>query len=211
VDARENLTVVRSSGEHLRSLIDDILDLSALESGELKLSFEPLDVLPVASQVVREAQITARRKGLTVELSGAPAMAWADARRVRQIIGNLLGNAVKFTEFGNVWVRIEPRDGGAAITVADTGPGIAPEDRDAIFEEFFQTKDAGSHRLGTGLGLAITRRLVQMHGGFIDLKSEIGRGSAFTVVLPSSKPQKPVRKSFYDETPQPPDLAERPL
>ena len=208
-DARENLTVVRSSGEHLRALIDDILDLSALESGELKLHSEPMDVYPVAGEVVREARVTAAPKGLAVELQGSPALAWADARRVRQIIGNLLGNAVKFTEHGKVWVRIEPRDGGAAITVGDTGPGIAPEDREAIFEEFFQTKEAGRHRLGTGLGLAITRRLVQMHGGFIDLKSELGKGSAFTVVLPSTKPQKPVRRSFYDETPAPPGLEEK--
>jgi signal transduction histidine kinase len=200
-DARENLTVVRSSGEHLRALIDDILDLSALESGELKLNSEPIDVLPVASEVVREARVTAARKGLTVELGGAPALAFADARRVRQIIGNLLGNAVKFTERGRVWVRIEPREGGAAITVADTGPGIAPEDRDAIFEEFFQTKESGRSRVGTGLGLAITRRLVQMHGGFIDLKSELGKGSSFTVVLPSVRPQQPSRRSFTDETP----------
>jgi signal transduction histidine kinase len=208
-DARENLTVVRSSGEHLRSLIDDILDLSALESGELKLHSETINIYPVAGEVVREARVTAAGKGLGVELFGSPALAWADARRVRQIVGNLLGNAIKFTEHGKVWVRVEPRDGGAAITVGDTGPGIAPQDRESIFEEFFQTKEAGGHRLGTGLGLAITRRLVQMHGGFIDLKSELGKGSAFTVVLPSSRPEKPVRRSFYDEASHAPGLEEK--
>ncbi len=202
-DARENLSVVRSSGEHLRALIDDILDLSALESGELKLHPELLNVLPIAAEVVREAQVTAAGKGLVVELSGNPVFAYADARRVRQIIGNVVGNAVKFTEHGGVRVHIEPRDGAAAIIVSDSGPGIKPEDREAIFEEYFQSKEARSGRVGTGLGLAITRRLVQMHRGFIDLYTEVGTGSTFSIVLPSSPPAKSVRQSLIDETPHP--------
>ncbi|HEV8247937.1 MAG TPA: HAMP domain-containing sensor histidine kinase [Polyangiaceae bacterium] len=209
-DARENLDVVRSSGEHLRALIDDILDLSALESGELKLHAEMVDIFAIAAEVVREAQVSAANKGLSVELSGRSALAHADARRVRQILGNLVGNAVKFTERGLVLVTIDPRDGGAAIVVRDTGPGIAPEDREAIFEEYFQSKDARRHRVGTGLGLAITNRLVQMHRGFIDLTSELGKGSTFTIVLPSSPPPaSDVRKSFYDEAPPPPVAEEK--
>jgi signal transduction histidine kinase len=190
-DARENLLVVRSSGGHLRALIDDILDLSALESGELRLHCRVMDVQPIAAEVVREAEITATAKPVTVSLIATPATAYADPRRVRQIIGNILGNAIKFTEKGSVTVRVDPRDGGVAISVTDTGPGIAPEEREAIFQEYWQSRDAQQRRVGTGLGLAITRRLVQMHRGFIDLKSELGKGSTFTIVLPSRPPPAP--------------------
>lgn len=204
-DARENLSVVRGSGEHLRALIDDILDLSALESGELQLSLRSVDVYPIAQEVVREAGVGASAKGLTLELLGNPAVAYADARRVRQIIGNVVGNAVKFTTKGGVSVSVEPRDGGVSIIISDTGPGIAPKDHEAIFREFFQTGDAHRQRVGTGLGLAITRRLVQMHRGFIDLRSQLGRGSVFTIVLPAQTPAKP-RSS--DEPP--PAVQQRP-
>jgi signal transduction histidine kinase len=190
-DARESLSVIRGSGEHLRALIDDILDLSALESGELRLSSRSVDVLPIAQEVVREAGIAARDKGLTLELLGKPAIAYADPRRVRQIIGNVVGNAIKFTSRGGVTVRVDPRDGGVSIAIADTGPGIAPKDHEAIFREFFQTGDVRRQRVGTGLGLAITRRLVQMHRGFIDLRSQLGRGSLFTIVLPVQPPPEP--------------------
>jgi signal transduction histidine kinase len=190
-DARESLEVIRSSGEHLRALIDDILDLSALESGELRLSSRSVDVYPIAQEVVREAGIAASSKGLTLELSGKPAVAFADPRRVRQIIGNVVNNAVKFTSQGSVTVRVDPRDGGVSIAISDTGPGIASKDHEAIFREFFQAGDVRRQRVGTGLGLAITRRLVQMHRGFIDLRSQLGRGSLFTIVLPSQPPPEP--------------------
>jgi signal transduction histidine kinase len=206
VEARENLRVVRSSGDHLRALIGDILDLSALESGELRLECRLVDVHPIAAEVVREAQVTAAAKALQLSLSGKPANAYADPRRVRQIVGNILGNAIKFTEKGSVTVRVDPRDGGVAVSVSDTGPGIAPEDQEAIFEEYWQSRAAEQRRLGTGLGLAITRRLVQMHRGFIDLRSTLGRGSTFTIVLPSrppppppSRPQPPPRQPLGSE------------
>ncbi|MGC4089112.1 MAG: HAMP domain-containing sensor histidine kinase [Polyangiaceae bacterium] len=201
-EATENLTIVRTSGGHLGALINDILDLSALESGELRLECRVIDVLPVAAEVVREAEVTAQAKGISLELVGKPATAYADSRRVRQIIGNIVGNAVKFTERGSVRVRVDPRDGGVAVSIADTGPGIAPEEREAIYQEYFQSLDAERRRVGTGLGLAITRRLVQMHRGFIDLRSELGKGSVFTVVLPARPPPKPPKPP--PETPRPP-------
>jgi signal transduction histidine kinase len=204
-DARENLSVIRGSGAHLRALIDDILDLSALESGELRLSSRPVDVYPIAQEVVREAGLAAGNKGLTLELFGKPAFAFADPRRVRQVIGNVVGNAIKFTSKGGVTVRVDPRDGGVSISIADTGPGIAPSDHEAIFREYFQTGEARRQRVGTGLGLAISRRLVQMHRGFIDLRSQLGKGSLFTIVLPSQAPpeQKP-------SDPAPPPVKSRP-
>ena len=197
-DAQENLSVVRNSGQHLRALIDDILDLSALESGELRLTCKMIDVLSIGQEVVREVRIAAEAKKLEVSVVGNRAMAYADARRVRQIIGNIVGNAVKFTSKGSVTLRIEPRDGGVSIAVTDTGPGIAREDHEAIFQEYWQAGEVKRQRVGTGLGLAITRRLVQMHRGFIDLRSQIGRGSTFTIVLPSQPPL------VVDRPPEPP-------
>jgi signal transduction histidine kinase len=187
-DAQENLSVVRNSGQHLRALIDDILDLSALESGELRLNCKMIDVLSIGQEVIREARIAAEAKNLEVSVIGNRAMAFADARRVRQIIGNIVGNAVKFTSKGGVMLRIDPRDGGVTIAVSDSGPGIAREDHEAIFQEYWQSGEVKRQRVGTGLGLAITRRLVTMHRGFIDLKSQLGKGSTFTVVLPSRPP-----------------------
>ena len=187
-DAQENLSVVRNSGQHLRALIDDILDLSALESGELRLNCKMIDVLSIGQEVVRELRIAAEAKSLDISVDGKRAMAYADARRVRQIIGNIVGNAVKFTSRGGVLLRIDPRDGGVTIAVTDSGPGIAREDHEAIFQEYWQAGDVKRQRVGTGLGLAITRRLVQMHRGFIDLKSQLGKGSTFTIVLPSRPP-----------------------
>lgn len=183
-EARENLLVVRGSGEHLRALIDDILDLSALESGELRLSFGDVDVYRIASDVVREAQVGAAAKGLAISLVGSPVRALADERRVRQIVGNIVGNAVKYTEQGRVDVRVAPEGLFFVVEVKDTGPGIAPEDHEAIFQEYFQSREARTRRIGTGLGLAIARRLVAMHGGRIELESQLGRGSLFRVVLP---------------------------
>jgi signal transduction histidine kinase len=187
-DAQENLSVVRNSGQHLRALIDDILDLSALESGELRLNCKMIDVLSIGQEVIREARIAAEAKKLEISVVGNRAMAFADARRVRQIIGNIVGNAVKFTSKGGVMLRIDPRDGGVTIAISDSGPGIAREDHEAIFQEYWQAGDVKRQRVGTGLGLAITRRLVTMHRGFIDLKSQLGKGSTFTIVLPSRPP-----------------------
>src|SRR5690606_4503478 len=113
------------------------------------------------------------------------AIAWSDPIRVRQIIGNLVSNAVKFTQRGYVEVRVG-RDGEEAmITVEDTGPGIARGDQGAIFEDFSQVGDLKARGAGTGLGLAITRRLVRMHGGRVSLESQIGKGAKFTIWLPS--------------------------
>jgi signal transduction histidine kinase len=185
-DARENLEIVRTSGRHLASLIDDILDLSALESGQLRLTRAHVDVFAIAESVVREAQVTAQAKGLEVRLAGKIATAWADPRRVRQMLSNVIGNAVKFTSTGFVDVTVLSEDPTTtAIRVADTGPGIAPDEQTAIFEEYRQSGEERVRRAGTGLGLAITRRLVNMHGGRITLASNVGKGSVFAIFLPA--------------------------
>jgi signal transduction histidine kinase len=187
-EARDNLTVLRRSADHLRALIDDILDLSALESGELRLEIAPVDVFSVAAEIAREARVTAQGKELTVTLAGRSSTAWADPRRVRQILGNLVGNAVKFTRAGHVDLAVDLEGDDVVMSVADTGPGIPPEQQAAIFEEYWQAPSSKQARVGAGLGLAITRRLVRMHGGKIELESEIGKGSKFTVRLPINPP-----------------------
>lgn len=188
-DARENLEVVRGSGQHLRELIDDILELSALESGELELSCQEVEVLPIAEDAVREARINAQDKPLEVRLEGASVSAFGDARRIRQILANVVGNAVKFTSEGCVTVDVAAEsERWVRIRVSDTGPGIAPEDQAGIFDEYRQAGDLAARRAGSGLGLAITRRLVQMHHGTIDLESELGQGSVFRIWLPRRAP-----------------------
>jgi signal transduction histidine kinase len=193
-DAKEALTIVRTSGGHLRALIDDVLDLSALESGELRLNVSRADLFEIAKQVVRELRITAETKGLELVLAGLPSVAYVDEHRVRQIIGNVIGNAVKYTEVGKVAVNVYAVDDEVSVRVQDTGPGIAEADHEAIFQEYWQSSDARTRRAGTGLGLAITRRLVEMHGGRIELESRLGRGSIFRIVLPTEPPKDALRR-----------------
>jgi signal transduction histidine kinase len=186
---REELGIVRTSASHLRSLIDDILELSALESGGLRLARETVDVYAIAEQVIREQAPIAAAKNLKLEQSGERgAFVDADPRRLRQILGNILGNAVKFTARGSVRVVVNSEPDAVAIHIIDSGPGIAEAELAAIFEEYAQAGDAAANRKGTGLGLAITRRLVQMHGGEIELESTLGRGSRFTVRLKTARP-----------------------
>ncbi len=183
-EARENLEVVRQSSDHLLGLINDILDLSAMESGELSLTVSDCDLWEVARGVVAEARGAAMHRPLVVRLTGSPALVLADERRVRQILSNLVSNAVKFTREGSVVVEVRASERGAEVSVTDTGPGIPEEMQAAIFEEFQQAGDAHARRAGTGLGLAIARRLAHMHGGRVELESQVGRGSRFTVSLP---------------------------
>jgi signal transduction histidine kinase len=183
-EAREALSIVRTSGGHLRALIGDVLDLSALESGELRLNVIQVDVYAIATEVVRELRVTAEAKGLDLVLSGASTTIHADEHRVRQIVSNVIGNAVKYTEAGHVFVRVDTLPEEVSIRVTDTGPGIAESEHEEIFKEYWQSSDARQRRAGTGLGLAITKRLVEMHGGRIELTSALGRGSTFRIVLP---------------------------
>jgi signal transduction histidine kinase len=178
----------------LRALIDDVLDLSALESGELRLNVVRIDLLAIATDVVRELRVTAEAKGLELVLAGLHAVAFADEHRVRQIVSNVIGNAVKYTEVGKVAVSVYTDGDEVCVRVADTGPGIAPEDHEAIFQEYWQTSEARRRRVGTGLGLAITRRLVEMHGGRVELTSDLGRGSTFRIILPMEPPKESVRR-----------------
>ena len=184
-DARESLAVVKKSGEHLKTLIDDVLDLSALETGQLHLKRRAVDARELCEEVVREARAMVRDKPVGLSVGGqARLFAYADARRLRQVLTNLVTNAVKATAEGAVSVRVESRGPFVAMTVEDTGKGIPPEEQAAIFQAYRQAGDVRSRRGGTGLGLSIAQRLVDMHGGTIEVESQVGRGSRFTVCLP---------------------------
>lgn len=185
-EAREEVAIIKQSGLHLLGLINDILELSAIASGQLRLARTEVDLAPIVEEVVKEA--TGLRGDKPVELRierlSDSCVAYADGRRVRQILGNLVGNAVKFTPRGEVVVQLSADPYYTTIRVRDTGPGIKPEEREAIFDEYRQGGDRRARRRGTGLGLAIARRLALMHGGSIRLESELGSGSTFVLKLP---------------------------
>jgi signal transduction histidine kinase len=183
--AREEVEQIRGSGAHLLALINDILELSALESGQLRLSRGRVDLTALANEVVREARGLVGEKPLTVRVeAAAPVVARVDQRRIRQVLGNLVNNAIKFTQRGEVVVRVAREGGLATLSVSDTGPGISPQERAVIFQEYKQTRAERQRRRGTGLGLAIARRLVLLHHGSITVESELGRGSTFKVLVP---------------------------
>ncbi|MGP1674437.1 MAG: response regulator, partial [Candidatus Limnocylindrales bacterium] len=183
---REWVEHIRSGGDHLLSLINDVLDLSRIEAGRLDLVKERVDLGRAITASVGGMRPLADRKGQHIEISGDPSLAVeVDPGRLRQILYNLLSNAIKYTpEGGRIWVTTEQADGEARIAVRDNGVGIAQDDRDRVFEEFSQVGDTAQRVEGTGLGLSLTRRLVEAHGGRIDLVSELGAGSTFTVVFP---------------------------
>ncbi|MGH8634874.1 MAG: GAF domain-containing sensor histidine kinase, partial [Burkholderiales bacterium] len=188
----EYLRDIHSSGQHLLSLINDILDLSKIEAGRMELEVSEFN-LPAALQnaltLVRER---AQTHGIALKLHVDKKLAGirADERKFKQIVLNLLSNAVKFTPDGGR-VDVDARRNGEAVEVSvkDTGVGIAKEDQEAVFEEFRQVgRDYTIKQEGTGLGLTLTRRFVELHGGKIWVKSVPGKGSTFTFTLPLSRP-----------------------
>ena len=183
----EYLSDILESGRHLLSLINDILDLSKIEAGRMELEAAEFD-LPGAIEntliLVRErAQRREIRLGRT--LDERLGKIHADERKVKQVLLNLLSNALKFTpEGGRIEVKAALHDGVAEISVTDTGVGIAPQDQEAVFEEFRQVGTASKKSEGTGLGLAISRKFVELHGGRMWVESEVGKGSKFVFTLP---------------------------
>jgi signal transduction histidine kinase len=179
---------ILSSGRHLLSLINDILDLSKVEAGRMELELSRFDLPAAISSAVILVRERATRHGLALEASVDDRLGSfvGDERKIRQVLLNLLSNAVKFTpEGGRIAVRAVPADGAVEVSVSDTGIGIAPEDQEAIFQEFRQVgTDYARKREGTGLGLALARRFVDLHGGRIWVKSRPGEGSTFTLTLP---------------------------
>ena len=184
----EYLDDIVSSGNHLLSLINDVLDLSKVEAGQVELVVHPFSLREALERGVVIVRERATEDGVRVAFAADPEVdvVEGDERRIKQVIFNLLSNAVKFTPAGGeIDVSATRVNGEVRVSVADTGPGIAPEDRDRIFEEFQQSETGVGQREGTGLGLALSKRFVELHGGRIWLESELGRGSTFTFALPS--------------------------
>ena len=184
----EYLDDIISSGGHLLSLINDVLDLSKVEAGQVELEVHPFSLREALERGVVMVRERATEDGVRVAFAADPEVDVVDGdeRRIKQVIFNLLSNAVKFTPAGGeVDVSATRLNGEVRVSVADTGPGIPPEDRDRIFEEFQQSETGVGQREGTGLGLALSKRFVELHGGRIWLESELGRGSTFTFALPT--------------------------
>jgi signal transduction histidine kinase len=186
----EYLDDILSSGNHLLSLINDVLDLSKVEAGQVELevgAFSLREALERGVVMVRE-RATLNGVQLALELAPDVDAVRGDERRVRQVVFNILSNAVKFTPSGgSVTVASARVNGGVQVSVTDTGPGIAVGDQERIFEEFQQTSVGVEQREGTGLGLALSKRLVELHGGRIWVESEPGHGSRFVFTLPSQE------------------------
>jgi len=184
----EYLDDISSSGNHLLSLINDVLDLSKVEAGQIELEMHPFSLREALERGVVMVRERATEDGVRVAFDADPEVDVVDGdeRRIKQVIFNLLSNAVKFTPAGGeVDVSATRANGEVRVSVADTGPGVAPEDRDRIFEEFQQSETGVGLREGTGLGLALSKRFVELHGGRIWVESEVGHGSTFTFALPA--------------------------
>jgi signal transduction histidine kinase len=179
---------IHESSLHLLSLVNDLLDVTTLEAERVKLAPTTFDVATALEAVAGSMRPLAQKQGLTLETHVAPAVGtvYADERRFRQVLFNLVSNAVKFTpEGGRVEMNADVHDGALEVVVADTGVGIPPDDQRRIFEPFEQSDSAGSRQQeGTGLGLALSRRLVELQGGRIWLESTPGEGSRFHFTLP---------------------------
>jgi len=185
----EYLKDIYSSGQHLLSLINDILDLSKIEAGRMELEVTDFDLPSALDNALILVRERASRRGIKLGriIDDRVGMIRGDERKVKQVLLNLLSNALKFTpEGGRIDVRATVNGGMAEISVADTGVGIAPEDQEAIFEEFRQVGTADKKVEGTGLGLALSRKFIELHGGRIWVKSQAGEGSTFSFTLPAS-------------------------
>jgi signal transduction histidine kinase len=185
----EYLKDIYASGQHLLSLINDILDLSKIEAGRMELAAAPFHLPGALENAVTLIRERAGRHGISLHLDIDPGLGevLADERKVKQVLLNLLSNAVKFTpDGGRISLRAVRTDDMVEIAVTDTGIGIAPEDQAAIFEEFRQVgSDETRKQEGTGLGLALAQKFVELHGGRIRVMSEVGVGSTFTFTIPS--------------------------
>jgi signal transduction histidine kinase len=189
--AREAVTTIQQSGQHMHALIDGLLDLARIEAGRLRLDPAPLPFPEFLSELARMVQPQAEGKGLSFRLETqgrVPAWVQADAKRLRQILINLLANAVRFTDRGSIVFRVNCRHEVVRFEVEDTGIGIAPQDQERIFQPF-ERGSAGrrTSESGTGLGLTITHLLTELMGGDLSLRSAVGQGSTFSVRLKAMK------------------------
>ena len=184
---REVLDRVQSNGRHLLGLINDVLDLSKIEAGQFELSIADYSMQEVVQTVAAATESLAAEKQLKVKVMMSDDLppGEGDERRITQVLLNIVGNAIKFTEVGQVTVQAAAANGSFEVSVTDTGPGIGAEDRERIFDAFQQVDSSITRQKGgTGLGLSISKKIVELHGGRIWVESELGRGSVFRFTLP---------------------------
>jgi signal transduction histidine kinase len=187
--ARSVLDRVQRNGRHLLGLINDVLDLSKIEAGQLILSLSDYSLKSVIQTVFSAIEPLAREKqiALKMEVASELPQGHGDERRLTQVLLNLVGNAIKFTDSGEVSIKGSSGNGSFTIEVHDTGPGISEADQAKLFQEFQQADNSITRKKGgTGLGLAISKRIIEMHGGKIWVESVIGQGSTFSFTLPVS-------------------------
>ena len=178
---------LESNGRHLLGLINDVLDLSKIEAGQLVLDLSDYSLEDIAQTVRSTLEPLAADKKLAFKVEVAPKMpaGHGDGRRLTQVVINLVGNAIKFTDAGEVVITARATDGSFHLSVRDTGPGISAADQAKLFQEFQQADNAITRKKGgTGLGLAISKRIVEMHGGKIWVESQVGQGSTFSFTVP---------------------------
>lgn len=192
-EQRENLEIITRSGEHLLNLINNILDISKIESGRVVLEPVTVDLYQLISELQSLMYVKAVEKGLTLSIEQAPNLPRfivIDAGKLRQVLINLIGNAIKFTQHGGVIFRTSVAAQGTSdrvhlrFEIKDTGMGIKTEDLDRIFDSFVQVKSQGLTEAGTGLGLAISKQNIKLMGGEIGVASELGKGSLFFLEVP---------------------------
>jgi signal transduction histidine kinase len=178
---------VESNGKHLLGLINAVLDLSKIEAGQLTLDLADYSLQDVAQTVYGAVEALAADKKIAFKAEIAPNMprGRGDERRLTQVLLNLVGNAIKFTDIGEVVIKAKESNGSFNLSVRDTGPGISAADQAKLFQEFQQADNSITKKKGgTGLGLAISKRIIEMHGGSIWVESMPGQGSTFSLTLP---------------------------
>jgi signal transduction histidine kinase len=191
------LSRIRSNGKHLLGLINTVLDIAKIESGQFTLNMAEYAIESVIETVRSATESLAQNKKLSLKTEVAKALpvGLGDEQRLTQVLLNLVGNAIKFTDAGEVRVIAKAVNGHFAVSVADTGPGIPEEHQSRIFDQFHQVDSSNTKaKGGTGLGLAIAKQIVEMHGGRIWVKSTLGKGSIFQMELPT-------RAQFHKRTP----------
>jgi signal transduction histidine kinase len=186
----EYLKDIHASGQYLLSLINDILDLSKIEAGRMELERGDFDVPTAIDNALMLVRERAARRNIVLHTAVDERLGHVhgDERKIRQVLLNLLSNAIKFApEGGRIAVDARRANGSIEVSVTDTGVGIAPEDQEAVFEEFKQVGTAEKKVEGTGLGLALSRKFIELHGGKIWVKSQVGQGSTFTFTVPARR------------------------
>jgi len=193
LEQKKQLKMVKGSSHHLLNLINDVLDISKIEAGEVEVTRETFSMQHVVAQVAESLRPLAEQKGLSlsVKIALEVDMIASDERRIRQILINLTNNAIKFTEKGEVKIVCRKRDSRIEVEVTDSGIGIREEDMDKLFRPFQQLDTGTSRRYeGTGLGLSVCKRILEMLGGTIRVESQFGKGSTFAFTLPLNPEEK---------------------